>query len=206
MASQAMANNSNPIDQRSHFGHKAQAATPRWIIQAPSKTQPAPAINHNCGGVEVTQPMRQANPHKAKVKSAPTHDHSEPMTFKRPHSQAPAAIMTTVNAMNGMGLDANNAGSNRANRTSAVMTLCLSMLSPEKKAAKGRPFRPWDATASFANSDRHDLLFFGSDQLVNLGHALVGQFLHIGFCTLLIVFGSEFVFDQLFDRFVGIAA
>ena len=89
------------------------------------------------GGVAATQPARSAKPHNARASKAPVQDHHGPMAFKRPHSHAPAAIISTVKAMKGQGLAANKAGSNKANRTSAVMTLCLSMRSPEKKAAKG---------------------------------------------------------------------
>lgn len=137
MASQAIDNKNKPINQRKVCGHKTQAATPRRIIHAPSNTQPAPASNHMTGGVAATQPARSAKPHNARASKAPVQDHNGPMAFKRPHSHAPAAIISTVKAMKGQGLAANRAGSNKAKRTSAVMTLCLSMRSPEKKAAKG---------------------------------------------------------------------
>ena len=101
---------------------------------------------------------------------------------------------------------ANKAGNKRASKISAVITLCLSMVSSEKQAAKGAACQAVEATAWDSNSNGHDLLFFGSHQLVNFRHALVGQLLNIGFGALLIVFRSLLFLDQLFDRFIGITA
>jgi hypothetical protein len=106
-------------------------------------TQKAPAINHTNGGVLWTHPNCSAKAQTKKHNKAPPQASQLGKPFRTPHSQAPAVISNTVKTMKGHGFSANKAGSSRASKISAVITLCLSMFSPEKKAAKGRPVRPW---------------------------------------------------------------
>jgi hypothetical protein len=74
---------------------------------------------------------------QSKHRRAPNHEAHAGMAFNRPHSQAPAAMKTTVKPMKNKGFEANKAGKSNASKNTAVITLCLSMLSPEKKAAQG---------------------------------------------------------------------
>ena len=52
----------------------------------------------------------------------------------------------------------------------------------------------------------HDVLLFGYHQAIDVGNVLIGDFLNVGFRTLLVIFRCQFVLDQFFDRVICIAA
>jgi hypothetical protein len=97
----------------------------------------APAINQIKGGAMRTQPACSAHAQAIKHIKAPVHASHEGTPFNRPHSQAAAAIKMTVKAIKGQAEEANKAGNSKASKTKAVMTLCLSMNSPEKRPPMG---------------------------------------------------------------------
>ncbi len=55
-------------------------------------------------------------------------------------------------------------------------------------------------------SNRHDVLFLAGDKLVNIGNKTVGELLDFFLRTALLVFGGQFVLDQLLDAVIGITA
>jgi hypothetical protein len=86
--------------------------------------------------VPSTQPSCWATPQAIKQSAAPVQANKGGKPFKRPHSHAPAAIKSTVNAMNGQAALAHKAGSSKASKTKAVKMRCLSMGFQEKGTPK----------------------------------------------------------------------
>jgi hypothetical protein len=117
----------SPSDQRIKKGHRDQAATPRNSIHALIKTQAEPAKSHTKALVCSIKFVCQKRLQISKANAPVPHAARRAQPFIRPHSQAPAAIRIKVRAAKGSGLDANKAGNSNANKTNAVMSLCLSI-------------------------------------------------------------------------------
>src|SRR6185369_3424480 len=127
-ASHASHSTRTPPASRTGFAIFGHPATPLRSNHAPASTHSPPPMAQSIDSGRASRPAYQEAAHNARQAIASDTEPPWPSPFKRPHSQAPAAISASVTAANGIGEGQNNAGNRMASSTIAVMMRCLSIV------------------------------------------------------------------------------